>query len=126
MEKKPQEWLRQADYDLDTAEVMFNAGRYFYAVYMCHPSVEKAVKGLYREKLDEMPPKVHNLVYLLNKIGIKPSEENGKFLIRLSEANIATRYPEDLDKLQRDYTAPIAQGMIARSKEILKWIKGLL
>lgn len=126
MEKKPKEWLRQADYDLDTAEVMFKAGRYFYAVYMCHLSVEKAIKGLYQEKLNELPPRVHNLVYLLNKIGVKPSEENGKFLIRLNEANIATRYPEDLDKLQRDYTSQIAQDIIARSKEILQWIKGLL
>ncbi len=71
-------------------KVMFKAGRYFYAVYMCHLSVEKAIKGLYQEKLNELPPRVHNLIYLLNKIGVKPSEENGKFLIRLNEANIAT------------------------------------
>ncbi len=111
---------------MDTAEVMLKAGRYFYAVYICHLSVEKAIKGLYQAKLNEMPPKVHNLIYLLNKAGVKPSEGNGKFLVRLNEANIATRYPEDLDKLQRDYTSPIAQGIIAGSKEILKWIKGLL
>ena len=34
--KHPEEWLRQADYDMDTAEFMFSGERYFYTVFMCH------------------------------------------------------------------------------------------
>ena len=45
MSKSPQEWLKQADYDINTAEIMFDNKRYFYAVFMCHLSVEKALKG---------------------------------------------------------------------------------
>ncbi len=56
---------------MDTAEYMFQGGRYLYVVFMCHLSIEKALKGLYFEKLREIPPKVHNLVYLLKKIDIK-------------------------------------------------------
>ena len=68
MSKNPQEWLKQADYDMKTAEVMFDNKRYFYAVFMCHLSIEKALKGLYLERLKEIPPKTHNLVYLVEKI----------------------------------------------------------
>ena len=32
MGKDPEEWFRQADYDLETAEDLFNGGRYFYEV----------------------------------------------------------------------------------------------
>ncbi len=32
MSKNPEEWFRQADYDLETAEDLFNGGRYFYEV----------------------------------------------------------------------------------------------
>ncbi|MEW6378094.1 MAG: HEPN domain-containing protein [bacterium] len=123
MNKEPQEWLKQADYDLDTAELMFDGGRFFYAVFMCHLSMEKALKGLYQEKLKEIPPKVHNLIYLLNKIGIKPSEDIGRFLIKLNEANIVTRYPEDIDKLQKDFTQPVVKDILATSKVVLRWIK---
>ncbi len=123
MSKEPQEWLRQADYDLDTAEFMFDGGRYFYAVFMCHLSMEKALKGLYQERLKQIPPKVHNLVYLLNKIGIKPPEDIGRFLIKLNEANIVTRYPENIDKLQKDFTQPIVKDILDRSKAVLGWIK---
>ena len=68
MSNKHEEWLKQADYDMDTADVMFNNGRYFYAVFMCHLSIEKALKGLYIKTLNHVPPKTHNLLYLLTQI----------------------------------------------------------
>ena len=39
MDKRSREWLKQADYDIDTAEFMFVGGKFFYAVFMCHLSV---------------------------------------------------------------------------------------
>ena len=123
MAKSPQEWLKQADYDIKTAEIMFDNKRYFYAVFMCHLSVEKALKDLYLERLKGIPPKVHNLVYLLNKIGVKPSEPIGRFLVKLNEASVVTRYPEVLDKLQKDFTQSVVKDILLRSKEVLEWIK---
>jgi len=123
MRDKPQEWLKQADYDMDTAEFMFAGGRYFYAVFMCHLSIEKASKGLYYKKLKAVPPKTHNLVYLINNIGIKPPEVIGKFIVMLNEAHVATRYPENLEKLQKDYTQAIVKDILSKGKEVLTWIK---
>ncbi len=125
MSKRLQEWLRQADYDMDTAEYMSNGGRYFYAVFMCHLSIEKALKGLYAERLKVEPPKTHNLVYLLNEMGIKPPEDKGRFIVKLNEASIATRYPEDLKTLQENYTESVVRDIIIKGREVLKWIKGL-
>jgi HEPN domain-containing protein len=68
MSKDPREWLRQAEYDLDTAEYMHRGGRYFYAVFMRHLAVEKVLNWLYQERLGEIPPKTHNLIYLAEKI----------------------------------------------------------
>ncbi len=50
MDKRAAEWLKQADFDLDTAEFMAKGGRYFYAVFLCHLAIEKALKGLYLHK----------------------------------------------------------------------------
>lgn len=102
---------------------MFKGGRYFYAVFMCHLSIEKALKGLYYERIKKVPPKTHSLVYFLNKIEIKPPEETGKFIIKLGEANIATRYPENLDQLKKEYTEEVVKDILSRSKEVLQWIK---
>ena len=123
MAKEYEEWLRQADYDINTAEFMFGGGRYFYAVFMCHLSIEKALKGVYLERLKEVPPKVHNLIYLLNKAGIKPPEIIGRFLVKLNEASVVTRYPDNIEKLQRDYTKDVVRDIVSKSKEALEWIK---
>ena len=55
-----------------------DGGRYFYAVFMLHMSLEKALKGLCQKKHDEIPPKVHNLLYLVQKSGCEPPEDIGR------------------------------------------------
>jgi HEPN domain-containing protein len=126
MEKRTEEWFRQADYDMDTAEFMFQGGRYLYAVFMCHIAVEKALKGLYFERLRETPPRSHSLVYLLNAVGMVPPEKPGKFITRLSEASIPTRYPEDLARVQELYTAGTVKDILAGGKEAIGWIRAQL
>jgi len=123
MASKHEEWLRQADYDMDTADAMFTSGRYFYAVFMCHLSIEKALKGLYCMVLEEVPPKTHNLVFLLGKVGVRPAPELEKFIVKLNTASVATRYPDDLAKIQAAYTEKIAKEMISKSKDALAWVK---
>lgn len=123
MSDKHKEWLKQADYDMDTADAMHGSGRYFYAVFMCHLSIEKALKGLYYKVLDEVPPKTHNLIYLLNKIDKKPEQELEKFIIKLNTASVATRYPDDLAKIQAAYTEEVTKDIITKSKDLLKWVK---
>jgi HEPN domain-containing protein len=122
---KVEEWLKQSAYDLGTVEAMFQSRRYFYAVFMLHLSVEKALKGLYLKRLGEVPPKVHNLTYLLTRIGVRPPEDVGTFLMELNSAQAATRYPDDLAALQRAFTRKAARQMIERGKEALEWTKSL-
>lgn len=123
MSYKYEEWLKQAGYDMETADLMFSGGRYFYAVFMCHLSIEKALKGLYHKTLDEIPPKTHNLIYLLDKIGKQPADSLLKFITRLNTASVTTRYPDDLAKIQADFTADVTKVMINQSKDVLEWIK---
>jgi HEPN domain-containing protein len=85
--------------------------------------VEKALKGLYYEKRQQIPPKSHSLQYLLNEIGIKPPPSHGKFIIKLSEASIPTRYPEDLEKMKKDFTPEAVGSILMKAKEVVQWIK---
>ena len=57
MSYKYKEWLKQADYDMETADVMYISGRYIYSVFMSHMPIEKALKGLYNHILNEVPQK---------------------------------------------------------------------
>lgn len=123
MSDKYEEWLKQADYDMDTADSMYASGRYFYAVFMCHLAIEKALKGLYHRVWNQVPPKTHNLLYLLSKVGKKPEPELEKFITKLNTASVATRYPDELAKIQAAYTEGITKDIITKSKDTLKWLK---
>ena len=99
----PEEWLKQSDYDLASAEAMFSAGRNIYAVFMAHLAIEKALKAIYHKKFCEMPPKTHSLMHLLNKNELRPSVEIGEFIADLDHAGVATRYPEELSAISSLY-----------------------
>jgi len=123
MVKSSKEWFKQADYDMNTAEFMFDGGRYFYSVFMLHLSIEKVLKGIYQKKLGEVPPKTHNLIYLINEIKIEIPEQLKKFIIKLNEASVVTRYPEDLDILKKHFDKETVKNLLAQGKETIKWIK---
>lgn len=72
---------------------------------------------------DSFRTQLHNLIYLLNKIGKKPGQELEKFIIKLNTASVATRYPDNLAKIQAAYTEEISKDMITKSKDVLRWVK---
>lgn len=59
----------------------------------------------------------------MNKIGKKPEKKLEKFITKLNTASVATRYPDDLAKIQAAYTGGVTKDMLKKSKEVLKWIK---
>ena len=125
MGKDPQEWLTQADYDMDTAEYMYKGGRYIYAVFMCHLAVEKALKGIYQRKIESIPPRTHNLLYLIEKTQVQPPADLQKTIGFLNRLSIPTRYPDDLRRMMKDYNAEKTGEIFESSKEVLQWLKKL-
>ena len=66
------------------------------------------------------------MIYLLNEIGIKPPENQGRFVVKLNEASIPTRYPENLGNLQRAYNEIVVRDLLVKTKELIQWIKNQL
>ncbi len=122
MAKPPEEWLAQARYDMDTAAYMFRGGRYMYTVFMCHLALEKALKGLYAEQLGKEPPKTHNLLYLIEKMKLKLSEELQDFITTLNRVSVPTRYPDDLQRILKDYNKKRTKEVLDQSKKVLQWL----
>ncbi len=122
MAKLTEEWLTQANYDMDTADYMFRGGRYMYAVFMCHLSLEKALKGRYAEKLGKEPPKTHNLLYLLEKMKLTLPEDLFDFISTLNRVSVPTRYPDDLQRILKDYDKKKTKEVLDQSKQVLQWL----
>ena len=120
---KYEEWYFQSDYDLGTAEYMLQSERNIYCIFMCHLSLEKALKGLYCKRTNEIPPKIHNLLYFVNKLNLFPAEYDLLFLGTINSLSITTRYPEDLRKMILTFSTKQVSEILQQTKSIQQWIK---
>lgn len=102
---------------------MLVSGRYLYVLFCCQQAAEKAVKGIVAERSKEMPPRVHNLVRLVEAAGLECTEEQVDFMRRLSSYYIQTRYPEEIMDLARGVGAETAAETLRRTEELFGWLE---
>ena len=50
MRPETEAWVEDAEYDLQSARVMLDSGRYFFVVFMCHLTIEKLLKSVIVER----------------------------------------------------------------------------
>ena len=81
MEHITKKWLERARYDLRTAEAMLETRRYLYVAFMCQQNLEKTLKAIYTHKRKEIPPRTHNLLYLIELLKISITKEQKIFLL---------------------------------------------
>ena len=123
MKKEVKNWVDSAQYDLETAEHIFNADRYIYTIFMCHLALEKALKAKVEEITAKTPPKTHDLEYLVGLAGLSPDEDMEKFIVELSNLSVVTRYPGDFERMRTDFSQKRAELILTKTREAFQWIK---
>ena len=127
MNEKVEYWMELADYDIESAKVMLNGGRYLYVGFMCHQTIEKVLKAIIARDCigDEIPPKIHDLHKLAEKAGLfmRMSENQKEVLRLLNPLNIEARYPEYKNRLAATLTNEICQELLAKTEGLLCWTK---
>ena len=121
-------WLDIADYDLETAEAMYQTGRWLYVAFMCHQVIEKTLKAYWCATQPEDPPYTHNHKRLADGCGLysQLTGEQKDFLNTITNYNIEARYPEDKEELFRSLPAEFCRQMIDETKQLTQWIKDRL
>ena len=125
VDTKIEYWLELAEYDLDTARAMLDSKRFLYVGFMCHQSIEKILKAYWQRSLGTMPPKTHNLAYLIEKVNLHsviPASMND-IIDELDPLNIQCRYPEYKDQINRIMNAEYSRKILLSTIEIFSWLK---
>lgn len=123
MKKVIQEWIEIAEYDLRTAEAMLRTGRYLYVTFMCQQAVEKILKALYVQHRGEIPPRTHNLLYVLDVLKLDIDEKEKVWLAQLNQFYLESRYPGERMALARAVDKKKAADILKQTKEIWKCLK---
>ncbi|MDR1292547.1 MAG: HEPN domain-containing protein [Clostridiales Family XIII bacterium] len=125
--KRVEYWLDLADYDIETAKVMLRGRRYLYVGFMCHQTIEKAIKAIIARDCgkDEIPPKIHDLSKLAIRAKLMDAMSDGQqdFIEELNPLNIEARYPEYKEQIAKTLTLKKCKEIIAGTEELLCWIK---
>ncbi|GHV56162.1 DNA-binding protein [Deltaproteobacteria bacterium] len=126
MDRSPY-WLERAEYDLETAKAMLQAGRYLYIGFMCQQTAEKALKAVIAHK-GVFPPKIPNLVRLAELADLSDllSEAQYQLLDELRPLSLEARYPSHKDTLNQMMDEQISRNFIERTEVFLSWIKQML
>ena len=120
---KYEEWFFQSDYDLETAQYMLQLGRNVYCIFMRHLSLEKALKGLFIKRSNQHPPKLHDLMYFVEKLELTPDDSQRDFLKWMNRKGITTRYTEDLKKMISQFSTEYTANIYQQTKTVQQWIK---
>lgn len=130
-------WESKATYDLETARVMLQTGRYLYVTFMAQQATEKLVKGLYVLYIDQEPSRTHNIwlifkglmeVEQFKEIGnhaFVKAQEYKPFFSDLLFYYIAERYPDYKRQLSSNVTETRAKEVLNKTEEVFVWLRSL-
>ncbi|MFH1874430.1 MAG: HEPN domain-containing protein [Pseudomonadota bacterium] len=127
MKKKTLTWFELAKGDLEFAEsIVDSAKRPQYAVHFCHQAIEKILKAIIQEHTNSIPQKTHNFKILIEQGGIDLPDNLEANIAKLSPHYLASKYPEDLEKLHKVYTVAYASTILEITKELFLWLENYL
>lgn len=90
--RRPGDWHRQAEADLEAAERLREAGRYEWACFLAQQAAEKAVKAAHQEVGAEAWG--HSVAELLLALDPEPGDDTLAAARALDRHYIPTRYPD--------------------------------
>ena len=115
-------WQITAEHDYDTMVGLFKIKRYSDCLFFGHIILEKTLKGLVVKKTEEQAPYIHDLIRLREIAEIKLEKEEIKFLNRVNNFNIRSRYPEYKLQFYKQCTKNYTENYLG---EIIKLYKKL-
>lgn len=122
-------WIEDTRNTLESARDMFRAGRFNWAVFLCHQAMEKILKASYLQLKKRRAPGSHNLYSLYRGLQdrFKVSREMASFLRRLSPQYAVTRYPDvALGPPHEAFDKESAREFLNKTEEIFRWLRAKL
>lgn len=115
-------WINSANHDLDVAETLFQSGKYDWCLFIAHLVLEKILKAFYVKNTGKLPPRIHDLVRMVNMAAIEFDEDTLEFMDAVNTFNISIRYPDEKLKFYKMCTREFTEEHFHRIKEIYKWL----
>ena len=112
-------WIDTAQYDWTGAESAFHTKNYMHCLFWAHLVLEKLAKAHWvKNHAENIPPKVHNVVWLLEQSNIDLGEETMNFLGDFNDFQLSGRYPDYTNNIYKMCTKEFTFEQLGKIKEI--------
>jgi HEPN domain-containing protein len=112
-------WVDTAENDWITVEALLTARRYSHCLFWAHLVLEKLVKAHWvKNNKENIPPKVHNIIWLLEKAMVEMTPEDLMFLESFHRFQLSARYPDYLRKIDKFCTEELTINQLDKVKNI--------
>ena len=115
-------WFESAKDDWKVAKHLFENGDYPYSLFFGHLTIEKILKAIYVDKLNESPPYTHRLVHLSEKISLGLTEEQLELLETVTDFNMEARYPDEKFSFKKRCTRNFSKKYLRKIEDLRKWL----
>ena len=117
-------WVGSAKRDLKTVQNMFSMKDYIPALFYSHLHLEKYCKAIWvKNNNGNTPPKIHNLIKILDEAKISYSQEQKVFMIIMNNFQLEGRYPDYLDSLYKLYKKKNTGKILEQVKTFSLWLQ---
>jgi HEPN domain-containing protein len=120
-------WIEQANDDWRAVETLYAGKKYLQSLFFTHLVIEKICKSIWiKHNEGNIPPRTHNLIYILSKTNLELPEEISVFLLNLNRFQLEGRYPDYMNKLHKICDSEFTKNMIDNAKNAKEWLTNKL
>ncbi len=119
-------WIESANHDYQTMLNLYQSKDYHWSLFIGHLVIEKLIKAIYVNNINENPPRTHDLVRLAEKAGIATTEEQKDTLDLLTTFNIKVRYPDYELLFYRKCDYDFTTEILKKIKEVRVWLLSMI
>lgn len=117
--KEALQWLKNAENDLEIAEILLKNEKHKAAAFHSQQASEKALKALLIQRKSQFP-RIHDLVKLSRML--KAPHDIIEFCARIDPAYTSARYPD----VASDFDIEEVREILDYSKKVVEWTKKAL
>ena len=112
-------WIETAEKDWIAASSLFKTKNYLHCLFWAHLVLEKLAKAHWvKTHLDNIPPKIHNVVWLLEESSVYLTEEMMIFLRKFNDFQLSGRYPDYMNNIYKICTKKFTADNLEKVKEV--------
>ena len=118
--KQIEYWRTSSDEDFAAAQSLLEKDHLRHSLFFAHLAIEKILKAHVMRQTKEIPPRIHNLIRLVELAKLKLDEERKGFLREFGVYQLEGRYP---DAVQMPVDSDFVLDEITKARDMLTWLK---